>query len=64
MGTVALEFVPPTLEDGEEKFEKICPIARRYGAALVVGCIDEDPKQAQAFTGNGSWRWPNAAWPC
>ncbi len=38
------------LEDGEEKFERICPIARRYGAALVVGTIDEDPVQAQAFT--------------
>jgi 5-methyltetrahydrofolate--homocysteine methyltransferase len=38
------------LEDGEEKFERICPLARRYGAALVVGCIDEDPLQAQAFT--------------
>src|SRR4029079_4479001 len=38
------------LEDGEEKFERICPLARRYGAALVVGCIDEDPVQAQAFT--------------
>jgi 5-methyltetrahydrofolate--homocysteine methyltransferase len=38
------------LEDGEEKFELICPLARRYGAALVVGCIDEDPVQAQAFT--------------
>ncbi len=38
------------LEDGEEKFERICPIARSYGAALVVGTIDEDPVQAQAFT--------------
>ncbi len=38
------------LEDGEEKFERICPVAREYGAALVVGCIDEDPVQAQAFT--------------
>ncbi|MGH9475725.1 MAG: methionine synthase [Terriglobales bacterium] len=38
------------LEDGEEKFERICPLARRYGAALVVGCIDEDKQQAQAFT--------------
>ncbi len=37
------------LEDGEEKFERVCPIARQYGAALVVGCIDEDPVQAQAF---------------
>jgi len=38
------------LEDGEEKFERVCPIARRYGAALVVGSIDEDKVQAQAFT--------------
>jgi 5-methyltetrahydrofolate--homocysteine methyltransferase len=38
------------LEDGEEKFERVCPIARAYGAALVVGCIDEDETQAQAFT--------------
>jgi 5-methyltetrahydrofolate--homocysteine methyltransferase len=38
------------LEDGEEKFERVCPIARAYGAALVVGAIDEDPVQAQAFT--------------
>ncbi|HYP13464.1 MAG TPA: homocysteine S-methyltransferase family protein, partial [Bryobacteraceae bacterium] len=38
------------LEDGEEKFERVCPIAKAYGAALVVGCIDEDPLQAQAFT--------------
>ncbi|MGA2196246.1 MAG: homocysteine S-methyltransferase family protein, partial [Bryobacteraceae bacterium] len=38
------------LEDGEEKFERVCPLARRYGAALVVGSIDEDKLQAQAFT--------------
>src|SRR6267154_3033335 len=38
------------LEDGEEKFEKVVPIAHDYGAALVVGCIDEDPVQAQAFS--------------
>jgi 5-methyltetrahydrofolate--homocysteine methyltransferase len=38
------------LEDGEEKFQRVCPIARAYGAALVVGAIDEDPAQAQAFT--------------
>jgi 5-methyltetrahydrofolate--homocysteine methyltransferase len=38
------------LEDGEEKFELVCPIAKRYGAALVVGSIDEDKLQAQAFT--------------
>lgn len=38
------------LEDGEEKFERVCPLAKLYGAALVVGCIDEDKTQAQAFT--------------
>ena len=38
------------LEDGEEKFEKIVPVAHSFGAAIVVGCIDEDPVQAQAFT--------------
>ncbi|HEY1341925.1 MAG TPA: homocysteine S-methyltransferase family protein, partial [Bryobacteraceae bacterium] len=38
------------LEDGEEKFEHVCPIAKRYGAAVVVGSIDEDKVQAQAFT--------------
>jgi 5-methyltetrahydrofolate--homocysteine methyltransferase len=38
------------LEDGEEKFEKVVPIANAFGAAVVVGCIDEDPVQAQAFT--------------
>jgi 5-methyltetrahydrofolate--homocysteine methyltransferase len=29
------------LEDGEERFEKVVPLARKYGAALVVGCIEE-----------------------
>lgn len=38
------------LEDGLEKFERVTPLARRYGAALVVGCIDEDKDQAQAIT--------------
>src|SRR5579884_114614 len=38
------------LEDGEEKFERICPIAKAYGAALICGTIDEDKVQAQAFT--------------
>lgn len=38
------------LEDGEERFEHIVPIARRYGAALVVGTIDEDPVQGMAVT--------------
>ncbi|HLX36402.1 MAG TPA: homocysteine S-methyltransferase family protein, partial [Candidatus Binataceae bacterium] len=38
------------LEDGEERFKRVVPIARRFGAALVVGCIDEDKQQAQAIT--------------
>ncbi len=38
------------LEDGEEKFERVVPVAHEFGAAVVVGCIDEDPAQAQAFT--------------
>jgi 5-methyltetrahydrofolate--homocysteine methyltransferase len=40
------------LEDGEERFRRVVPIARQYGAALVVGCIDEDKRQAQAITRN------------
>src|SRR5260370_1778655 len=38
------------LEDGEERFQLVVPLAQRYGAALVVGCIDEDKQQAQAIT--------------
>ncbi len=38
------------LEDGEERFERVVPLLKRYGAAVVVGTIDEDPIQAQAFT--------------
>ena len=38
------------LEDGEEKFERVVPVAHEFGAAVVVGCIDEDKLQAQAFT--------------
>jgi len=29
------------LEDGLERFERVVPLARKFGAALVVGCIDE-----------------------
>jgi 5-methyltetrahydrofolate--homocysteine methyltransferase len=38
------------LEEGEARLERVCPIAREFGAAIIVGCIDEDPVQAQAFT--------------
>jgi len=29
------------LEDGRERFEAVVPLAKRYGAALIVGTIDE-----------------------
>ncbi|MCZ6844245.1 MAG: methionine synthase [SAR324 cluster bacterium] len=38
------------LEDGEERFEAVVPLARQYGAALIVGTIDEDPQQGMAVT--------------
>ncbi|MBF6570583.1 MAG: methionine synthase [Candidatus Binataceae bacterium] len=40
------------LEDGpdSERLLRIVELARSYGAALVVGCIDEDKLQAQAVT--------------
>ncbi|NWL90365.1 MULTISPECIES: methionine synthase [unclassified Paenibacillus] len=38
------------LEDGEEKFENVTPLIHKYGAAVVVGTIDE---QGQAITREG-----------
>ena len=38
------------LEDGEEKFAVMCQLAKTYGAALVLGTIDEDPEEAMART--------------
>ncbi len=38
------------LEDGEKRFEQICPLARRFGAALVVGLIDENKEAGMAIT--------------
>ncbi len=38
------------LEDGEERFRAVVPLARKFGAALVVGTIDEDPQQGMAVT--------------
>ncbi len=37
-------------EDGEEKFDALCKLARRFGAGLVIGTIDEDPEAAMART--------------
>jgi 5-methyltetrahydrofolate--homocysteine methyltransferase len=38
------------LEDGRERFDDVVPLIHRYGAAVVVGCIDEDPVQGMAVT--------------
>jgi len=38
------------LEDGEERLAEIVPLAKKYGAALVVGCIDNDPDQGMGLT--------------
>ena len=38
------------LEDGEEKLAHICRLAKKYGAAVVAGTIDEDKLQAMART--------------
>ena len=37
-------------EDGDEKFDAICSLAKTYGAAVVIGTIDEDPEAAMART--------------
>lgn len=38
------------LEDGPERFDQVVPLAKTYGASLVVGLIDEDPDQGMAVT--------------
>jgi 5-methyltetrahydrofolate--homocysteine methyltransferase len=38
------------LEDGEERFARLCRLAKQYGAALVLGTIDEDKQEAMART--------------
>ncbi|MEZ6242973.1 MAG: homocysteine S-methyltransferase family protein [Phycisphaerales bacterium] len=37
-------------EDGEEKFDQLCRLAKTYNAALVIGTIDEDKEAAMART--------------
>ncbi len=37
-------------EDGEERFDEICLLAKTYNAALVIGTIDEDEEAAMART--------------
>lgn len=38
------------LEDGEERFEHIIPMGKKFGAAYVVGTIDDDPEQGMGVT--------------
>ena len=38
------------LEDGERRFDDICPLLKRYGAACVALTIDEDPQAGMAKT--------------
>ena len=37
-------------EDGNDKFDRFCELARKYGAALVCGTIDDHPEEAMART--------------
>ena len=37
-------------EDGEERFNRVVPLLKKYGAAIIIGSIDEDKQQAQAIT--------------
>jgi 5-methyltetrahydrofolate--homocysteine methyltransferase len=38
------------LEDGEERFQRVGPLLKTYGAAVIVGCIDEDKQQGMAVS--------------
>ncbi len=38
------------LEDGEKRFDDVCPLLKRYGAAAVALTIDEDPQAGMAKT--------------
>ena len=53
----ALELIPGrpvlnsvNLEDGGARLERVAAMARRFGAALVAGCIDEHPTDGMART--------------
>ncbi|MBC7772610.1 MAG: homocysteine S-methyltransferase family protein, partial [Pyrinomonadaceae bacterium] len=54
---VALKHAPgkciinsANFEDGPEKFDHVCSLARTYGAAVVIGSIDEDKEASMART--------------
>jgi len=38
------------LEDGEGRFEQVTELLKRFGGAVVVGCIDDDPQHGMALS--------------
>jgi 5-methyltetrahydrofolate--homocysteine methyltransferase len=53
----ALELIPGrpvlnsvNLEDGGSRLDQVAALARRFGAAVVAGCIDEHPSEGMART--------------
>ncbi|HLE59991.1 MAG TPA: homocysteine S-methyltransferase family protein, partial [Thermoanaerobaculaceae bacterium] len=53
----ALELIPGravlnsvNLEDGGRRLDQVAALARRFGAAVVAGCIDEHPSDGMART--------------
>lgn len=38
------------LEDGEERYDKVLPLVKEFGAAVVVGTIDDDPIQGMGVS--------------
>ncbi|GIT69148.1 MAG: hypothetical protein Ct9H300mP27_02520 [Chloroflexota bacterium] len=45
------------LEDGEARFQAVVPLARRYGAALVVGCIDDEKNKHKQLLKSENSKW-------
>lgn len=37
-------------EEGDKRLEAVCPVARKYGASVVFGLIDEDKQAGMAVT--------------
>jgi 5-methyltetrahydrofolate--homocysteine methyltransferase len=37
-------------EDGEQRLAQVCPLAKKYGASLVFGLIDDDKQAGMAVT--------------
>ena len=38
------------LKEGEKRFERMVPLLKKYNAAVVVSCMDEDPVQGMAMS--------------